>query len=297
MCTLRGMRKSSVYLPAGLKERLAQAAARSGISEAAFIRDAIEAALDGTRREQSADAPSIALKGPLLVGVGVGPGAPDLLTSRARAALRRADAVFAAAISSDAIGRAETTVRAALGPLRIERLPVDVRSSRDAYAESLPRLATRLLQHLDRGDVVAFVTIGDPNMFSIFPSVAAAVRRLRPNIPTMTVAGIMAFQELAARSGTVIGDHEQSVRILAAGEDEDRIADSLSRPNETLVLYRGGRQVPAIARRLTAAGRSGQAVVGELLGMPGERWASATDFLDQPASYLASLIAPAADRR
>jgi hypothetical protein len=36
-----------------------------------------------------------------------------------------------------------------------------------------------------------------------------------------------------------------------------------------------------------------RAVVGELLGLPGERCGPAVDYLDQPASYLASLIAPA----
>jgi predicted DNA-binding protein len=52
MCTLRGMRETSAYLSDALKEALAGAAARSGISSAAFIRDAIEAA--GQHRGQPA---------------------------------------------------------------------------------------------------------------------------------------------------------------------------------------------------------------------------------------------------
>ena len=36
-----------------------------------------------------------------------------------------------------------------------------------------------------------------------------------------------------------------------------------------------------------------RAVVGELLGPPRERCASAVHYVDQPASYFASLIAPA----
>jgi precorrin-2/cobalt-factor-2 C20-methyltransferase len=291
------MRKTSVYLSAELKTALTEAAGRAGTSEAEFIRTAIEGAVQRTRGARPGDAPAMRLTGPLLVGVGVGPGAADLLTVRAREAIRQADTVFAAAISTDAIGRAEATVRAALGPLRVVRLQVDVNDTPDERARALPALAQRLVDHLDRGEVVAFLTIGDPSMFSVFPSLVAAVRRLRPEASTTSVPGIMAFQELAARAGTVLGGDLQSVRIVAVGGDHDnanaRIADTLARTDETLVLYRGGRSVPAITRQLMAAGRATDAVVGELLGLPGERCAPVAEYLDQPASYLASLIAPA----
>jgi precorrin-2/cobalt-factor-2 C20-methyltransferase len=291
------MRKTSVYLSDELKTGLADAAARSGNSEAGFIRAAIEAAVQRTRGARPGDVPAPRLKGPLLLGVGVGPGPADLLTLRARETISQADTLFAAAISPDAIGRAEATVRAALGALRIVRLPVDVNDSPEERARALPALARRLVEHLDRGEVVAFLTIGDPSMFSVFPSLVAAVRSLRPEVPTGSVPGIMAFQELAARAGTVLGGDLQSVRIIAVGRDLDnpnaRIADTLARTDETLVLYRGGRSVPSIARQLVSAGRAKNAVVGELLGLSGERCAPAIEYVDQPASYLASLIAPA----
>jgi precorrin-2/cobalt-factor-2 C20-methyltransferase len=111
------------------------------------------------------------------------------------------------------------------------------------------------------------------------------------------IPGVTAFQELAARSGTVVGVDNGSVRIVAVGQDAaapaDLVRDSVARAGETLVLYRGGRSVPAIARELLDAGRAEGAVVGELLGLPGERCAPVEEYLDGPASYLASLIAPA----
>ena len=235
--------------------------------------------------------------GPLLVGVGVGPGAPDPLTARAREIIQQADTVIAAAISSDAIGRAEATVRAALGPLRVRRVPLDVTGSAAQRDSSNQAFAARVVDYLDRGDVVVVLTLGDPSMFSAFPSLAARVRQIRPGVPIETVPGVMAFQELAARAGTVVGAEHQSVRIVAvqsdANESAASIADTLAREDETLVLYRGGRCVASIADQLVAVGRADNAVVGELLGLPGERCAPVTEYVGESASYLATLIAPA----
>ncbi len=292
------MRKTSVYLSDEQKEALAAAATRSGRSEAEFIRGAIEVAIQHTAAGSPAPPPEPARRaGPLLVGVGVGPGAPDLLTPRAKAVIAEADTVVAAAISLDAIGRAEAVARAGTDPLRVVRLEIDV-SGDDAHrAGSFEAAAATLVEHLDRREVVAFLTIGDPSLFSIFPRLAAAVRALRPETPVQVVPGIAAFQALAAASGTVIGDDHQSVRIVnvsrEAAEVDALVDDTLARPHEALVLFRGGRGVPSIATKLVAHDRAEGAVVGELLGLPGERCAPATDYLDQSASYLACMIAPA----
>jgi hypothetical protein len=37
-------------------------------------------------------------------------------------------------------------------------------------------------------------------------------------------------------------------------------------------------------------------VVGELLGLPGERWGPAKELADRPASYLATVIVPPTGR-
>ncbi len=292
------MRKTSVYLTDELKDALADAAGRSGRSEADFIRGAIELAVQQANAGSALPvAPRARRSGPLLVGVGVGPGAADLLTPRARTVISEADTVVAAAISPDAIGRAEAVARAGSDPLRVVRLEIDVSGTNAERAASFDAAARVMVEHLDRREVVAFLTIGDPSLFSVFPRLAAAVRAHRPETPVQVVPGIAAFQELAAASGTVIGDDHQSIRIVNVSQDAAEVAelvdDTLARADETLVLFRGGRGVPAIAARLAEHGQADRAVVGELLGQPGERIAPASEFLDQSASYLACLIAPA----
>jgi precorrin-2/cobalt-factor-2 C20-methyltransferase len=222
-----------------------------------------------------------------LTGVGVGPGDPDLLTARALGVLRAADRVLAPSVAIDAVGRAESVVRQAAPDVAVERLVFDM-SGDHSYRQS----AEALLPHLDAGEHVAFVTLGDPNIYSTFSSLAAAVVELRPSVEIETVPGIMAFQDLASRSGTVVLDGTQSLALVTALDGPAAVADALSDPRRAVVVYKGGRHLPAIAKQLADAGRLDGAVFGELLGLPGERVMPVSEAGDQPATYLATVIVP-----
>lgn len=310
---VRPMRKTSVYLPDRLKAALAAHAETTGRSEAEVIRAAIEAevraaaqpglgrrlgAAPGTGRPGEAgrnrDAGPEAPVPGRLVGIGVGPGEADLVTVRAVGALLRADRVVAPAAAVDAVGRAETIVRQAVPGLRVERIPFAMAPGRAERDRSVDDAAAVVAGYLDAGEEVAFVTLGDPLLYSTFTSVADAVRRRRPATVVEQVPGIMAFQALAARTGTTVTDERQRLVVRTALEGDD-VGAELADPGVTVVLYKGGRRLPDLAKAAAAAGRLPGAVAGELLGLPGERIGPLSDLAaDGPASYLATVIIPAA---
>ncbi|HET6965354.1 MAG TPA: precorrin-2 C(20)-methyltransferase [Acidimicrobiales bacterium] len=290
------MRKSSLYLPDRLKAALTARAGATGRSEAELIRDAIEAALAADPADTAGPGrtrPEQAVPG-RLVGVGVGPGEADLLTLRAVAALRRADRVLAPSTAVDAVGRAEAIVRQAVPGLAVERVPFAMAPSRSARDRSVDRAAAAVAAHLQDGEEVAWITLGDPLVYSTFSAVAAGVVRRRPATVVASVPGVMAFQALAARTGTVVADERDRLVVRTALEGED-LDDDLSDKDSTVVVYKGGRRLPELAEAAARAGRDGGAVVGELLGMPGERVGPLAGMAaGGPASYLATVIVPAA---
>jgi len=230
-----------------------------------------------------------------LIGVGVGPGDPELVTARAVRVLSEADRVFAPSTAVDAVGRAESIVRQACPGARIERLPFEM-SVGAARETALAAAADRVVACLDAGESVAFITLGDPNVYSTFPTLAAAVRAHRPACPVETVPGITAFQDLASRSGTVLLVGTERLRLVTALDGPGALDSALDDPDAAVVVYKGGRHLPDVAKRLADAGRLDAAVAGELLGLPGERVGPAADFADTPASYLVTVIVPPAGR-
>ncbi|HEX2043547.1 MAG TPA: precorrin-2 C(20)-methyltransferase [Acidimicrobiales bacterium] len=224
----------------------------------------------------------------MLIGVGVGPGDPELLTLRAARVIGEADRVLAPSSAVDAVGRAESIVRQACPGVRVERL---VFAMGDAQG-SVEAAAATVVAGLDAGQRIAFVTLGDPNVYSTFSAVASRVRQLRPGAAIETVPGIMAFQELASRSGTVVLENSERLALVTALDGTAALDRALGDPGQAVVVYKGGRHVPAVAKRLAEAGRLEGAVFGELLGLPGERITPLAEAAAGPAAYLATVIVP-----
>lgn len=293
------VKKTSVYLPEGLKARLAAVATRTGRSEAQLIRLAVERLVDsspaGGRGVRTED-PVVGRhrREAALVGLGMGPGDPGLVPSRTVAELRAADRVLAPSTDLASVGRAEIIVREVAPDVAVERVGFVMEVGGGARAAALAAAAERVVAALDAGERVAFVTLGDPNVYSTFSSLAEEVRARRPAVPVETVPGIMAFQDLAARAGTVLVDGDERLVLVPArpGTDPAALAAAVADPSVAVVVYKGGGRLPELARLLADAGRLDGAVLGELLGLPGGRVAAVADAADRPATYLATVVVP-----
>ena len=240
---------------------------------------------------------------PRLVGVGVGPGDPDLITVKAVQVLRAADLVLLPTMDIDAAGRAERTVRAHVSHQRLQRLSFALgeradRARREAAWDAAGETVAAALTGLaDRGGgraTVAFATIGDPNVYSTFSYLAATVRRLLPEVEVTTIPGITAMQHLAAAAGVPLVEGEETLTLypITAGLSGYRQA---LRSSDTVVAYKGGRHLPHVVEVLREEGRLEAAVVGAGMGLPDENVLPAPEVTTE-LSYLSTVLAPPARR-
>jgi precorrin-2/cobalt-factor-2 C20-methyltransferase len=233
------------------------------------------------------------MSGETLVGVGVGPGDPDLVTVKAVRVLRDADLVLVPVLDLEEQGRAETTVRAHVRHDRVRRVvfALNERADRDRREAAWDAAAAETARAFaDGAGVVAFATLGDPNVYSTFTYLAASVRALVPGLTVTTVPGITAMQDLAARSGTVLCEGRETLTLLplTAGLDAFRAALAA---HDTVVGYKSGRHLPEVLAAVREAGRLDGAVHGAFLGLPGEDIRPAAE-VTGPAPYLSVLVVP-----
>jgi precorrin-2/cobalt-factor-2 C20-methyltransferase len=232
-----------------------------------------------------------------LIGIGVGPGDPELVTVKGVGALRAADVVVVPVMDSGERGRAEATVLHYAPAEKVVRVVFALnertdRARREAAWDAAGERVAALLRAHPEGSV-AFATIGDPNVYSTFTYLAHTVTALVPGTAVETVPGITAMQDLAARSGAVLTEGTEPLTLVPVTAGAAVLKEALNGPG-TVVAYKFGRQAGEVAGALRETGRLADAVWGSALGLPEESIRPAAELDgDGPLPYLSTLIAPA----
>lgn len=229
-----------------------------------------------------------------LVGVGVGPGDPELVTVKGVNALRDAAVVVVPVMDTGERGRAEATVLHYVGAEKVVRVvfALNERTDRARREAAWDAAGARVAELLRTHGSVAFATIGDPNVYSTFTYLAHTIGELLPGTAVVTVPGITAMQDLAARSGAVLTEGTEPLTLVPVTAGADVLREALKGPG-TVVAYKFGRLAEEVATALRETGRTEDAVWGSALGLPEESIRPAAELADGPLPYLSTLIAPA----
>lgn len=229
-----------------------------------------------------------------LIGVGVGPGDPDLLTLKAVQALKSADVVahFAkAGNASNARVIAGQFLRLGLVELPLlypvtTETPVSDPKYQSAIQGFFDEAAAAVAAHLQAGRTVAVLSEGDPLFFGSYMHLHV---RLMKRYPTDVIPGITAMSGCwsAARLPIVQGD--DVLTVLPGTLDEAELTRRL-RQNDPTVVMKVGRNLPKLRRALIAADRLSQAIYVEHGTMQNERLMPLMEKEDDSAPYFAIVL-------
>jgi precorrin-2/cobalt-factor-2 C20-methyltransferase len=154
-----------------------------------------------------------------LYGVGAGPGAPDLLTLRAMRILQTCPVICLP--GREAVppsSYAWSIIEKLIDKQRQEVLLVQFPMQRD-LAQAQParaRAADQVLERLIAGDDVAFVTEGDPLLYSTFSYVLETVKRQYPTIQIEVVPGVPSITAAAAAAAIPLAVWDERIAIIPA---------------------------------------------------------------------------------
>jgi precorrin-2/cobalt-factor-2 C20-methyltransferase len=132
----------------------------------------------------------------MLVGLGLGPGNPELLTLRAVRLLKEADVVFVPGrIALDLVAPYREPVMLDF-PMTDDE--VRIQQCLEANAEKIAPVAEKGL--------AVFGILGDPNFFSTFSRLCAVISKTHPGIGYRTEPGISSITAFAAAAGVPVNE-------------------------------------------------------------------------------------------
>ena len=219
-------------------------------------------------------------------GVGVGPGAADLLTFRAAARIAAAPVVCYIA----AEGRESRARAIAADHIRADAeeiaLPITMRSDREGAEERYAEAAQRIRDAVAAGYEVAVLCEGDPLFYASFGYLR---EQLGDEVPVGVVPGITSVGAATARVGDVLTRQDDSLAVITAASTDAAIAEALAR-HDAVAILKAGPHRPRLAGLIRGAGRGNQAVYLEQVGYAAETVYHGLDELPEGASHYFALF-------
>ena len=231
-----------------------------------------------------------------LVGVGTGPGDPELLTLKAVRAIESAD-VLAFFCKKGSSGNGRGIVEAFIRPGTLEMplvYPVTVESDKngeeykDAIAGFFDQSAKDIAVHLEAGRNVAVLSEGDPLFYGSYMHLHL---RLAPSYPAEVVAGITAMSGCWSMAGLPLVQGDDILSVLPGTLGEDVLTDRLS-GTDGAVIMKVGRNLPKIRRALEKAGKLEDALYVERGTMANSHAVRLVDRDASPAPYFSLVLVP-----
>ncbi len=211
------------------------------------------------------------MKNPRLIAVGVGPGDPELLTLKGARLLREADVVVtpvgdrsensvAQSIVADFVDAERQQLLTHIYPMK--KNPAEMEDAWQASAAEVAALVRA-------GKLVAFVTLGDPFIYSTFLYLYRILQDQYPDVVVEVVPGISSINAAAVAAGLPLGLASDRIAILPATFEEDKLRQTLL-DFDTVVLMKVSRVFDRVRSLLKELGCERRAVYVKRIGLAGE---------------------------
>ncbi len=231
-----------------------------------------------------------------LIGVGVGPGDPELMTLKAVRALDDADVVaYFAKTGNSSHSRTIAAQHLRAGIIELPLLyPVttELPSCSESYRATIctfyDTAAARIAAHIEAGRVVAVLSEGDPLFYGSYMHLHA---RLAPRFTAEIVAGVTGMSGCWSAAATPIAQGDDVFTVLPATLPEAELARRLGDVDAAVVM-KVGRHLPKLRRALETSGRLPRAIYVERGTMADAKMIPLAAKLDDEAPYFAVVLVP-----
>ncbi|MDI6716335.1 MAG: precorrin-2 C(20)-methyltransferase [Actinomycetota bacterium] len=177
-----------------------------------------------------------------LYGVGIGPGDTELLTIKAVNVLNSVEVIFTprAAPTRDSIAR--KIIEPVLdNKKKIKELTFPMTKQKEELEYYWAEAASEVENVLKEGKNAAFVTLGDPFLYSTFIYLYRKIRERNPLVEIVTLPGISSIFASASAAGIPIASGSEKVAIIPLSRDVNQIKPYLDMFDTIFILKVGDK--------------------------------------------------------
>jgi precorrin-2/cobalt-factor-2 C20-methyltransferase len=228
-----------------------------------------------------------------LLGVGVGPGDPELLTLKALRYLQAAPVIaYVSARGQPSIARQIAGPHLLPGQREIN-IALAMHPSPELADAAYDEGASRIGTELERGRDVAVLCEGDPLLYGSFSQL---LHRLGNSYLTVIVPGVSSIMAAAAAARTPLVVRTDTLAVIPATLPKDALRARLGQTTAAAIL-KVGRHLEKVRQVLDEMRLLERAVYVEQVSTPDERVMPLVDVTGNAAPYFSLILIPRGPER
>jgi len=209
-----------------------------------------------------------------LIGIGVGPGDPELLTVKAVKAIQNADVIMCPASKEDRPSIALSVVSALIDKSKnqeIIKLVFPMTKDKEVLESTWKKNSKIMAEKVLAGKNVVYLTVGDPYLYSTWIYMHKEIEANHPTMKISVIPGIVSMFTFASKVGVSIAEGSEKVSIIPSCYDLSAVKE-IAKNSETMVFLKDGRYFDQVIDLLKDAGFPDNSIfaIGQDLGTENE---------------------------
>jgi precorrin-2/cobalt-factor-2 C20-methyltransferase len=211
---------------------------------------------------------------PELIGIGVGPGDPELLTVKAVNAIHNADVIMCPASKEDRPSIALSVISSLIDKSKnqeIIKLIFPMTKDKDILEQTWKKNAKIMAEKVLTGKNVVYLTVGDPYLYSTWIYMHKEIEKNYPTLKISVIPGIVSMFTFASKVGVSLAEGAEKVSIIPSCYDLSSVKE-IAKNSETMVFLKDGRYFDQVIALLKEAGFPDNSIfaIGQDLGTENE---------------------------
>ena len=207
---------------------------------------------------------------PGLIGIGVGPGDPDLLTVKAVKAIQNADIIMCPASKEDRPSIALSVVSSIIDESQnqeIVKLIFPMTKDKEILENTWKKNSKIMAEKVLSGKNVVYLTVGDPFLYSTWIYMHKDLRENYPEMKINVIPGIVSMFTFASKVGVSIAEGAEKVAIIPSCYDLTSVKE-IAKNSESMIFLKDGRYFDQVIDVLKESGFPDDSIfaIGQDLG-------------------------------